>query len=128
MTTSTRKRFTLEYPMKASPDMLFNYISTPSGLAIWFADDVKVSNEIYTFIWQGSEERAKMVSRRPSKLTKFSWIDRPDAEFVQFEVVVDALTGDVALMITDFDEEDEHERDALIYTSSIDKLRSTIGA
>jgi uncharacterized protein YndB with AHSA1/START domain len=122
-----RKKFTLEYPVNASPEFLYSYISTASGLATWFADDVNVDGDIYTFIWEGSEERAKLLSKRMNKYVKFQWIDRGENEFFSFEIDQDELTGDVALVITDFEYPDEIKGTTMIYDVSIDKLRGTIG-
>ncbi|MFM2049360.1 MAG: hypothetical protein RI955_1908, partial [Bacteroidota bacterium] len=37
---SKKKAFTLEYIVKSSPSILYDFISTTSGLAQWFADRV----------------------------------------------------------------------------------------
>jgi uncharacterized protein YndB with AHSA1/START domain len=122
-----RKKFTLEYHINASPEFLYTYISTASGLAIWFADDVNIDGDVFTFIWEGSEERAKLVSKRMNKYVKFQWIDRGENEFFSFELDQDELTGDVALVVTDFEYEDEIKGTTMIYDVSIDKLKQTIG-
>src|SRR5438552_18833353 len=123
----SRSRFTLEYHVNASPEFLYTYISTAPGLADWFADDVKVSGENYTFVWEGSEERARLMSKRANKYVKFQWLDRPSNEFFQFEIEQDELTGDVALIITAFEEDKDKKSTRMIYDVCVDRLRQTIG-
>ena len=122
-----RKKFILEYHINASPEFLYTYISTAPGLADWFADDVKVNGESYTFTWEGSEEKAKLLSKRANKYVKFHWEERPANEFFQFEIEQDELTGDVALIITDFEEASEIRSTTMIYNVCVDKLKETIG-
>jgi len=122
-----RKKYQLEYQINSSPEFLYTYISTPSGLCEWFADDVKVDGDNYTFLWEGSEEKARMLGKRTSKFAKFQWIDKPESEYFLFEIEKDELTGDVALIITDFEEADEIKGATMIYNVSIDRLREIIG-
>jgi uncharacterized protein YndB with AHSA1/START domain len=122
-----RKKFQLEYQINASPEFLFTYISSPSGLAEWFADNVNVNGEIFTFMWEGSEEKAKLIGKRTNKFVKFHWLDRPDSEYFLFEIEQDELTGDVALIVTDFEYDSELKGTTMIYDVSIEKLRGTIG-
>lgn len=122
-----RVKFTLEYIFNSSPEFLYSYISTASGLAIWFADDVQINGDIYTFIWEGSEEKAKLLSKRINKYVKFQWMNRENGEYFSFEIDQDDLTGDVALVITDFENADELHEAQMIYDVSIDRLRQTIG-
>jgi uncharacterized protein YndB with AHSA1/START domain len=122
-----RRKFQLEYQINASPEFLFTYISSPSGLSEWFADNVNVNGDIYSFSWEGSEEKAKLLSKRTNKFVKFQWMDRPENEYFLFEIEQDELTGDVALIVTDFEYESEIRGTTMIYDVSIDKLRQTIG-
>ena len=122
-----RIKFQLEYQINSSPEFLFTYISSPSGLAEWFADNVNVNGDYYTFMWEGSEEKAKLLSKRTNKFVKFQWVDRPDGEYFLFEIEQDELTGDVAMIVTDFEYPSEIKGTSMIYDVSIDKLRQTIG-
>lgn len=123
---SERKRYSIEFPINSSPEFLYNYISTPSGLAAWFADDVNLDGDTFTFIWDGSEEKARMVNKRVNKFVRFSWLDREEENFT-FEIQQDELTGDVALIVTDFEEPKEQDAAKMIYEVAIERLRQTIG-
>src|SRR5690554_7353325 len=105
-----KTKFDKEYPINASPQLLFQYISTPSGLTEWFADNVNSRGEVYTFIWGDSEEKAKLATKKNDERIKFRWLDEEDNEteyFFELRIILDELTKDVVLLVTDFAEEDE---------------------
>ena len=64
-------KYEVEFVIKASPKLLFNYLSTPSGLSNWFAENVNLRGDIYTFIWDGTEEKAKLVSKKDNQFISF---------------------------------------------------------
>ena len=126
---SSKIKFELEFPIHASPSMLYQYFGTPSGLSEWFADNVNSRGEIYTFIWDGSEEQAKVLQERPDEKIKFRWLEDEDSkEFFEFKIEVDEITKDVSLIVTDFAEEDELEESKMFWENQIDQLKHTIGA
>ena len=118
----------LEYIIKTSPTILFNCLSTPSGLSGWFADDVNIKNDRYTFFWDGSEETAILKTVRKSESVKFQWEDDEDEDyFFEMTIRIDDLTKDVALLVTDFAEEGEEDEVQLMWDNNIDKLKKAIG-
>ncbi|HCE55250.1 MAG: START-like domain-containing protein [Lutibacter sp.] len=125
----TKLKFEMEFPIQASPHMLYQYFGSPSGLSEWFADNVNSRGEVYTFIWNGSEEKAKVLQERPDEKIKFKWLnDGEDKTFFEFRIEVDEITKDVSLIITDFAEEDELEDSKMFWENQIDELKRTIGA
>ena len=68
-----KTKFEIEYPITSSPQLLYQYISTPSGLTEWFADNVNSRGEFFTFIWGDSEEKAKLVTLKTDEKVK-SWL------------------------------------------------------
>ncbi|MDX5324717.1 MAG: SRPBCC domain-containing protein [Bacteroidota bacterium] len=126
-----REKFELEFPVKASPGMLFPFLSTPSGLSEWFCDDVNSRGEIFTFFWNDSEETAKLINKKAEKHIRFRWLnDVEDGNkyYFEFRIVVDELTKDVSLIVTDFAEPDEMEESKLLWDSQIHELLHTIGS
>jgi len=125
-----KQKYQLEFEIHSSPKMLFTYLSTASGLEEWFADKVNMSDGEFIFFWEGSEARAKMVSRKENQMVKFRWVtdDKKDESFFQFEILQDEITSDVALMITDFATEDEKEENMLLWNSQVHKLMHHIGS
>ncbi len=125
----TQTKFELEFPIQASPQMLFQYFATPSGLSEWFADNVNLRGDIYTFIWDGAEEKAKVLQERPNEKIKFTWLEEENEKiYFEFKIQVDELTKDVSLIITDFAEEDEVDESKMFWENQIEELKHTIGA
>ncbi|MFA5298075.1 MAG: START-like domain-containing protein [Lutibacter sp.] len=125
----TKVKFEMEFPIQASPRMLYQYFGSPSGLSEWFADNVNSRGEIYTFMWNGSKEQAKVLQERPDEKIKFKWLnDGEDKTFFEFKIEVDEITKDVSLIITDFADEDEVEDAKMFWESQIEELKRTIGA
>ena len=122
-----KTKIQLEYVLNCSPKVLFNWLSTASGLTEWFADDVKVKGKIYTFIWEGSEQTAEMTLHKENKLVRFSWLDEEDSYF-EFRITQDELTGDVSLIIIDFAEDDEFEGTKGLWDTQIADLKHMLGS
>jgi len=122
------KEINLEFFLQTSPTVLFSRISSPSGLAEWFADNVKQEGKIFTFIWGNTEQRAEMVNQIPNELINFRWLDMEFSPEFGFNIVQDELTGDVALIVTDNINEDEVEDTCNLWSSQIAKLKQMIGS
>ncbi|MBG7629436.1 MAG: SRPBCC domain-containing protein [Bacteroidetes bacterium] len=126
---SAKIKFEIEFPIHATPRMLYQYFGTPSGLSEWFADNVNSRGEVYTFIWDGSEEQAKVLQERPEEKIKFKWLEDEDPKsYFEFRLEIDDITKDVSLIVTDFAEEDEIEEAKMFWQNQIDELKHTIGA
>ncbi|MEY4604499.1 MAG: hypothetical protein RIT43_1791 [Bacteroidota bacterium] len=125
-----RTKFELEYVLKTSPKVLENMLSTPSGLSEWFADDVNVKGDVFTFIWEDSEQQARHYPDKQNRLFRFQWIEDEDEGndcFFEIGYSIDALTKDVILKISDFAESDEIEDSKLLWEQQIVDLRRTLG-
>merc|ERR1711974_92115 len=118
-----RIKYEMEFVIQSSPSLLYNYLSTPSGLSEWYADNVNSRGELFTFIWEGSEEQAKLLSKKTDERVKFRWMDDVDNEesyFFELRIQVDEITKDVSLMITDFaDDEDEVEEGKMLWENMV---------
>ena len=121
-------KYELEFQMRSSVNILFASLSTPSGLSEWFADDVNCNREIYTFIWDNTEQEAELISLSNNYLIKFRWLDFPKETFFEFRIEIDDITNDVILKVTDFAEEDEVEEGKDLWTSQIQTLMKQLGA
>ena len=88
--------YQLEYPLNSSIKILYERLSTISGLSEWFADDVNINREgIYTFTWEGSSQEAKLISKKKGDHIRFRWLDSEEDEFFEFKIQIDELTSDV---------------------------------
>ncbi len=126
---SDRVKIELEYLLKTSPKILYNMISTPSGLSEWFADNVNVRDDVLTFFWDSSEEKARILSKNKGQSIRMQW-DHDEGEDVYFEfyIKIDPLTRDVALIVTDFVDEGDEESAENLWESQVDDLRRILGA
>ncbi|MES2863976.1 MAG: START-like domain-containing protein [Bacteroidota bacterium] len=124
-------KYELEFPIHSSPQLLYQYIITPSGLSEWFADNVNSRGEFYTFIWDDSEESAKLASKKSGEKVKFKWLDEHNKEteyFFELKIQVDEITNDVSLIVVDFSEEDELPESKLLWESLVSDLKHVIGS
>ncbi len=124
---SKRKKLRLEYPIKSSPAILYNSISSPSGLSTWFADDVDIYNNNYKFKWDGDEQIAEMIKKVTAKTIKFRWKDAPADEYFEFEILQDELSDDVALVVTDFVDEADEKNAVQLWDSQVHELKTSLG-
>ena len=122
-------KFEMEFPIQASPQLLYQYISTPSGLSEWFADNVNSRGEKFIFIWDDSEEIANLVKKKSGNSIKFRWEDDDDTDcFFELRIQVDEITKDVSLMVTDFSEDDEVEESKMLWKNQIGSLKQVLGS
>jgi len=126
-----KEKYEMEFEVNSSTAVLFNMISTPSGLSEWFADDVNIKDDVFSFFWDGSSEDAKLLGKKKGESVKFQWTE--DAEdglktFFEMAIKVDDLTNDVALIVTDYADEDEMDESKLLWENQIGELKMVIGS
>jgi hypothetical protein len=127
-------RYELEFPIKSSVSILYQCLSTPSGLSEWFCDDVDIekNGKIFIFKWADSEQRAELLEDFEEDHVKFKWLgeeyDANDGTYFELRIQIDEITGDVALVVSDFCEPDELEEYKLLWESQIRDLTQALGA
>ena len=128
---SVKVKYELEFPIQSSPQLLYQYISTPSGLSEWFADNVNSRGEFFTFIWDDSEEKAKLASKKTGERIKFKWLNDDDSEsdyFFEMKIMEDETTKDVSIVVVDFADDDEIEESKLLWENQISDLKHVLGS
>jgi len=125
---SSKIKFEVEFVIQSSPQLLCQYISNPSGLSEWFADNVNSRGELFTFIWDDSEEQAKLLKRKSDEFVKFAWLEEEDDSFFEMRIIVDEITKDVSLFITDFAEEDELDEAKMLWENHVSSLKQVLGS
>jgi len=122
-------KFEMEFPIQSSPALLYQYISTPSGMSEWYADDVNSRGEFFTFIWSESEEVAKLLGKKNNERIKFRWEEDEGTDYYfELRIQVDEITKDVSLMITDFAEGDEIEEGKMLWENMVSNLKQILGS
>jgi uncharacterized protein YndB with AHSA1/START domain len=125
---SEKVKFEIEFVIQSSPQLLYNYLSTPSGLSEWFADNVNSRGEKFYFIWDESEEEAKLLKRKNEEFVKFRWEEQEDDSYFEMRIIVDEITSDVSLFITDFAEEDEVDEAKMLWSNQVGTLKQVLGS
>ncbi|MCH1547412.1 MAG: START-like domain-containing protein [Flavobacteriaceae bacterium] len=126
---SDKIKYELEFPIQASEKLLFQYLSSPSGLSEWFADNVNSRGEVFIFIWDGAEESAKLLAKKNNHKIKFKWLEDEYPEtYFEFRIQFDEITKDVSLIVTDFADEDEIEESKMLWTNQIADLKKILGS
>lgn len=119
----------IEYIINSSPKVLFKRLASPSGLSEWFADDVSVVNNIYTFIWDGIEEQAELIASKDLSFVRFKWLDSEFEEaYFEFKIITHELTNELSLIITDFVIENEKDETIELWETQINNLKYILGA
>ncbi len=122
-------KYEMEFPIHASPSLLYQYISTPSGLSEWYADNVNSRGVDFIFIWEGSEEQAKLLGKKNGERIKFRWDEDEGTDYYfELRIQVDEITKDVSLMVTDFAEEDEIDEGKMLWDNMISSLKHILGS
>jgi hypothetical protein len=122
--------YSIEYEMNSSPDVLFEFISTPGGLEKWFADRVYIIESNFIFNWEDGEQRqARQVGIKEKDWVRFHWLDEADKRYFEFKIVIDDLTSEVALIVSDFaDSPQEQEESTRLWNQQISDLHHSIGS
>jgi hypothetical protein len=123
-------KFELEYLLKTSPKVLESMINTPSGLSEWYADDVNIKDDVFTFFWDGGEEKARLISKKNGSRVRFQRLeDEEENNECYFEMgfEIDPMTKSVVMSITDFAESDELEESKMLWEQQINDLKRVIG-
>jgi len=124
-------KYELEFPITSSPQLLYQYISTPSGLSEWFADNVNSRGEFFTFIWDDTEEKARLSSKKSGEKVKFRWIDEENNDgdyYFELRILVDEITKDVSLMVVDFAVEDDMRESKQLWENQVSDLKHVLGS
>ena len=121
------KRYQIEYVVRSSPGILYNFLTTASGLAQWFADSVDINDPVYVFTWEGGQETATIVDSVEDEFIRYQWENGINNEYFEFKIQKAEVTGDTILIITDFAPEDEIEDQKLLWNSQVKMLIQQIG-
>ncbi len=123
-----RVKIDLEFIFRASPTILYKFLTTPACLIRWFCDEVDINDNIYAFSWEGSEEIAELVEDVEDEKLRFVWEESEgDDEFLEFRMSRSPVTGETILEITDYCDDDEADDQKALWESQIKMLRQETG-
>ena len=126
------EKFEGDFEIRASKKMLYPYISTASGLAQWFADDVNINEDKdFNFIYDDADHRAKMVAHRLNQYVKFEFPDDLDEEddpsYVELHLEENELTQTVYLKVVDYSDFDDNQEQYELWEDLVHSLKDIVG-
>jgi hypothetical protein len=122
-----KQLYTLEYPVRCSPSILYEFLSTPAGLQEWFADKVDERDNIFSFSWNGSEEKAEILEEEEDKYVRFHWLHAPKEEYFEFRIEKTEITNQTILVIKDFAEKSEIKDQGRLWEYQVKDLFHRLG-
>ncbi|HLY68346.1 MAG TPA: START-like domain-containing protein [Puia sp.] len=123
-----KQLFTLEYPVRCSPGILYEFLSSPSGLQEWFADKVDERDKVFSFSWNGSTDKAEVLETELDKFIRFHWANTPKDEFFEFRIEKSEVTNQTILVIKDFADKKDIKDQSLLWGSQVKDLFHRIGS
>jgi hypothetical protein len=123
----SKQIFTLEFPVRCSPSILYEFLSTPTGLSEWFADKVDERDGVFYFGWNGSVEMAEVLERETDKFIRFHWESAPAGEYFEMRIDKSEITNQTILVIKDFAEKKDIKDQTLLWDHQIKDLFHRLG-
>lgn len=124
---SKKQLFTLEFPVRCSPSILYEFLSTPAGLQEWFADKVDERDNVFSFSWNGTTDKAEMTEKEHDKFIRFSWTHMPKEEYFEFRIEKSEVTNLTILIIKDFAEKSEIKDQSQLWDYQVKELFHRLG-
>lgn len=125
---SKKQLYTLEYPVRCSPSILYEFLSTPAGLQEWFADKVDERDTVFSFTWEGSTEKAEVLEAEENRRIRFHWTHAPKDEYFEFDIEKSEVTNQTILVIKDFAEKRDIADQSRLWDYQVKELLHRIGA
>lgn len=123
-----RVKFTSEFIFRASPNIVYQFLTDPACLTRWFCDEVDIMDSTYTFVWSGAPEVAELIEDSEGDMVRFAWEDADDEdEYLEFNITKSPVTGETIVYVTDFADEDEVEDQKALWDTQLTRMRAEMG-
>lgn len=103
----SKQLFTIEYSVRCSPTILYEFLASPAGLQEWFADTVDERDNVFSFTWNGTTDKAEVLEAESDKFIRFHWLHAPKNEYWEFRIEKAEVSNQTILLISDFAEKKE---------------------
>lgn len=124
---SQKQLYTLEFPVRCSPSILYEFLSSPAGLQEWFADKVDERDNVFYFSWNGSADKADLVESEQDKFIRFHWQHSAKDEYFEFSIEKSEVTNQTILVIKDFAEKKEIKDQSQLWDFQVKELFHRLG-
>ena len=122
-----KQLYMLEFPVRCSPGILYEFLSSPAGLQEWFADKVDDRDNVFSFTWNGSVEKAEVLEKEQDKFIRFHWLHAPKEEYFEFKIEKSEVTNQTILVIKDFAEKKELKDQSMLWDYQVKELFHRLG-
>jgi uncharacterized protein YndB with AHSA1/START domain len=123
----SKQLFTLEYSIRCSPSILYEFLSTPAGLQEWFADKVDERDQVFSFTWDGTTDKAQVLATEADKSIRFHWLHGPKNEYFEFSIEKAEVSNQTILLIRDFAEKKEIPDQKRLWDFQVNDLLHRLG-
>jgi START-like superfamily domain len=124
---SKKVLYTLEFPVKCSPVILYEFLLNPSSLQEWFADKVDERDGIYIFGWNGTEERAELLEKEENKYVRYRWLHGAKDEYFEFRIEKTEISNQTILVVKDFADKKEIKDQSQLWEYQVKDLFHRLG-
>jgi uncharacterized protein YndB with AHSA1/START domain len=120
--------YSLEFPVRCSPSILYEFLATPVGLSEWFADKVDQRDNNFYFSWNGAVDTAELLETVENEYVIYRWDYYSDEEFFEFRIEQSSITNETILRITDFADKSDLKDQEQLWNSQVSDLKHRIGS
>jgi uncharacterized protein YndB with AHSA1/START domain len=125
---SKKVLYTLEYPVRCSPGILYEFLSTPAGLQEWFADKVDEKDGFFSFSWNGgAPDSAQVIEKEEAKFIRFHWTHAAKDEYFEFAIEKSEITNQTILVVKDFADKKDIKDQSQLWEYQIKDLFHRLG-
>jgi uncharacterized protein YndB with AHSA1/START domain len=125
---SKKVLYTLEYPVRCSPRILYEFLTSPAGLQEWFADKVDERDGIFSFTWNGNTDKAQLLESQEDKFVRYHWLHSAKDEYFEFSIDKSEVTNQTILIIKDFADKKEIKDQSQLWEYQVKDLFHRLGA
>lgn len=123
-----RVSFIMEFLFRASPTIIYKFLTTPDCLIRWFCDDCNIVDGRFTFEWDGEGEEATALEDIENELLRLEWDEfEGEEEYLEFKIGRSEVTGETILEITAFCDSDEVEEEQQFWATQMQALGRATG-
>lgn len=125
---SKKVLYTLEYPVRCSPGILYEFLRTPAGIQEWFAEKVDERDGQFSFSWNGTVDNAELIDSEEDKFVRFRWDYMGKDEYFEWRIDKSEVTNQTILVISDFAEKKEIKDQSQLWEYQVKELFHRIGS
>lgn len=123
-----RVSVSMEFLFRASPTIIYKFLTTPDCLIRWFCDDCNLVDDYYTFEWEGEEEIALVLEDIEEEQLMLEWEEAEGSdEYLDFKIGRSEVTDETILTITTFCDDDEVDQEKQYWATLMEELRRATG-